>query len=83
MELEDLRVPVQGLRSDQGLMDTDNIRICIDTDFYTRYYSMFLDLACVFILLRFWIGLVLCWVLLAYDVVRFKGILVVIHSLLY
>jgi hypothetical protein len=27
MGLEDLRVPVQGLRSDQGLMDTDNIRI--------------------------------------------------------
>jgi hypothetical protein len=45
MGLEDLRVPVQGLRSDQGLMDTDNIRICIDTDFYTRYYNMFLDLA--------------------------------------
>jgi hypothetical protein len=29
----------------------------------------------VSILLRFRIGLVLCWVLLAYDVVRFKGYL--------
>lgn len=28
--LEDLRVLVQGLLSDQGLMDTDNIRIRID-----------------------------------------------------
>ena len=35
MGLEDLRVPVQGLRSDQGLMDADNIRIRIDTDCYT------------------------------------------------
>jgi hypothetical protein len=43
MGLEDLRVPVQGLCSDQGLMDTDNIRIRIDTDCYTP--TMFLDLA--------------------------------------
>jgi hypothetical protein len=32
MGLEGLGVPVQGLRSDQGLMDKNNIRIRIDTD---------------------------------------------------
>lgn len=60
---EDLRVLVQGLRSDQGLMDTDNIRIRIDRA------TLLLDLAREFLfLLRFGIGLVLCWVLLAYGV---------------
>jgi hypothetical protein len=37
MGLEDLRVPVQGLRSDQGLMDTDNIRIRIDRLLHLYY----------------------------------------------
>jgi hypothetical protein len=67
MGLEDLPMPVQGLRSDQGLMDTDRIVLLLFSIY--AYASTATPPLCSltwhesFYIAR--IGLVPCWVLLA------------------